>query len=39
VKYVNLDPAKAREVLDKLVLRGTVVREYALGVGSEKTDV
>jgi NADP-reducing hydrogenase subunit HndB len=39
VKYVNLDPAKAREVLDKHVLRGTVVREYALGVGSEKTDV
>ncbi|MBM3309902.1 MAG: (2Fe-2S) ferredoxin domain-containing protein [Candidatus Aminicenantes bacterium] len=39
VKYVNLDPAKAREVLDKHVLRGTVVREHALGVGSEKTDV
>ncbi|MBM3293297.1 MAG: (2Fe-2S) ferredoxin domain-containing protein [Candidatus Aminicenantes bacterium] len=38
VKYVNLDPAKAREILEKHVLGGSIVRDYALGVGSEKTD-
>ena len=39
VKYVNLDAGKARAVLEKHVLGGAIVREYALGIGSEKTDV
>ena len=39
VKYVNLNAAKAREILEKHVLGGALVREYALGVGSERTDL
>jgi len=38
VKYVNLDAAKAREILERHVLGGSIVQAYALGVGSEKTD-
>ena len=36
VKYVDLTPEKAREILDKHVLGGEIVREYALSVGSER---
>jgi len=39
VKYVNLNAQKACEVLEKHVLGGAVVRGYALGIGSEKTDI
>jgi NADP-reducing hydrogenase subunit HndB len=39
VKYVNLNEAKAREVMEKHVLGGAIVQKYALGIGSEKTDV
>lgn len=36
VKYVDLTPGKAVEILDKHVLGGTIVAEYALAVGSER---
>lgn len=39
VKYVNLNAQKAREILENHVLGGAIVRGYALGIGSEKTDV
>jgi NADP-reducing hydrogenase subunit HndB len=39
VKYVNLNAQKAREILESHVLGGAIVRGYALGIGSEKTDV
>jgi NADP-reducing hydrogenase subunit HndB len=39
VKYVNLDAPKAREILEKHVVGGAVVAGYALGLGSEKTDL
>ena len=36
VKYVDLTPEKARKILDDHVLGGTIVKEYALSVGSER---
>jgi NADP-reducing hydrogenase subunit HndB len=39
VKYVNLNAQKACQILENHVLGGTIVRGYALGIGSEKTDV
>ena len=36
VKYVDLTPEKAIEVLDKHVLSGEIVEEYALAVGNER---
>ena len=36
VKYVDLTADKAREILDKHVLSGQIVEEYALAVGSER---
>jgi NADP-reducing hydrogenase subunit HndB len=39
VKYVNLNAQKAREILESHVLGGAIIRGYALGIGSEKTDV
>jgi NADP-reducing hydrogenase subunit HndB len=36
VKYVDLDEAKARKIFEEHVLAGTVVKEYALAVGSER---
>jgi len=38
VKYVSLTEKKAQEIFEKHVLGGTIVKEYALGIGSEKTD-
>lgn len=38
VKYVDLDEKKVKEIFKKHVLGGTVVKDYALGIGSEKTD-
>jgi NADP-reducing hydrogenase subunit HndB len=35
VKYVNLTPAKMREIFTKHVLGGRMVSEHVLGVGSE----
>jgi len=39
VKYVNLNAQKAREIMEAHVLGGAIVRGYALGIGSEKTDI
>ncbi len=36
VKYVDLTPEKAREILDKHVVGGEIVTEYALSLGSER---
>lgn len=37
VKYVDLTSKKIVQILNKHVLKGTVVKEYALAVGSERT--
>jgi NADP-reducing hydrogenase subunit HndB len=37
VKYVDLTSEKIVNILNKHVLKGTVVKEYALAVGSERT--
>ena len=36
VKYVDLTPEKAIEILEKHVISGEIVEEYALAVGSER---
>ena len=36
VKYVDMTPEKAIEVLEKHVLGGEIVKEYALAAGSER---
>lgn len=36
VKYVDVTPEKAREILEKHVLSGKIVKEYALAAGSER---
>ncbi len=36
VKYVDVTPDKAREILDKHVVGGKIVTEYALSLGSER---
>lgn len=36
VKYVNITPEKAVEILEKHVLGGEMVKEYALAVGDEQ---
>ena len=36
VKYADLNAEKAREILDKHVLGGSIVKEYALSIGSER---
>jgi len=38
VKYVDLTADKARQIFEKHVLGGQIVKEFALGIGSEKTD-
>ncbi|MBN1423427.1 (2Fe-2S) ferredoxin domain-containing protein [Candidatus Fermentibacteria bacterium] len=37
VKYVDLDEKKAGLIFDRHVLEGSIVEEYALGIGSEHT--
>lgn len=37
VKYVDLTATKIKKILENHVLKGNVVREYALAVGSERT--
>jgi NADP-reducing hydrogenase subunit HndB len=39
VKYVDLTEKKAQEIFEKHVLGGQIVTAYALGIGSEKTDL
>ena len=36
VKYVDVTPEKAREILEKHVLGGEIVKQYALAAGSER---
>ena len=36
VKYVDLTPDKAKEILEKHVIGGKIVSEYAFSVGNEK---
>ena len=36
VKYVDLTPRKAIEILDKHVISGEIVEEYALTIGTER---
>jgi NADP-reducing hydrogenase subunit HndB len=38
VKYIDLTPEKAKDIFNKHVLNGQMVQDYALGIGSEKTD-
>lgn len=38
VKYIELTEGKVKEIFEKHVLGGTIVEDYALGIGSEKTD-
>jgi NADP-reducing hydrogenase subunit HndB len=37
VKYVFMTPDKVKKIFDSHILRGQVIKEYALAVGSEKT--
>lgn len=37
VKYGNLTPEKAKKILEEHLISGKVVREYAIGIGSERT--
>lgn len=39
VKYVDLTEKKVKEIFEKHVLGGVIVKEFALGIGSEKTDL
>ena len=36
VKYVDLNPEKARKIFDEHVMGGKIVTEYALATGSER---
>lgn len=36
VKYVNLTPDKAKKIFKEHILGGRIVKDYALGIGSEK---
>jgi NADP-reducing hydrogenase subunit HndB len=36
VKYVDLDEAKTKKILEDHVLSGVVVKEFALAIGSER---
>jgi NADP-reducing hydrogenase subunit HndB len=38
VKYIDLTENKTKQIFEKHVLGGDIVTEYALGIGSEKTD-
>lgn len=36
VKYIHLTPDKVRRIFKEHILGGTIVTDYALGIGSEK---
>lgn len=38
VKYIDVNEKKIREIFEKHVLGGIILKDYALGIGSEKTD-
>ena len=37
VKYVDLNPEKARKIFEQHLMNGIMVKEFALGAGSETT--
>jgi len=37
VKYVFMTPEKVKKIIDSHIIKGQVIKEYALAVGSEKT--
>lgn len=37
VKYADLDPKKIRQILNQHVLGGSIVSEFVLGIGCERT--
>jgi NADP-reducing hydrogenase subunit HndB len=37
VKYVDLTTEKMKKILNQHIIKGTIVNEYALAVGSERT--
>ena len=37
VKYVDLDKKKVKEIFDEHIMKGNVVKDYALAIGSEQT--
>lgn len=37
VKYVDLTTAKIKEILNEHIIKGNIVNEYALALGSERT--
>jgi len=37
VKYVDLTTAKMKKILDRHVIKGNIVNDYALAIGSERT--
>ena len=37
VKYVDLDKTKVKEIFDEHIMKGNVVKDYALAIGSEQT--
>jgi (2Fe-2S) ferredoxin len=37
VKYVELDKKKVNKIFDEHVMKGNVVKDYALAIGSEQT--
>ena len=38
VKYIDLTEEKTKQIFEKHVLGGDIVKDYALGIGSELTD-
>jgi NADP-reducing hydrogenase subunit HndB len=37
VKYIELTPQKVKEIFEKHILQGKIVKEYALAFGGERT--
>jgi (2Fe-2S) ferredoxin len=37
VKYVDLTSEKMKKILDQHVIKGKIINEYALAIGSERT--
>ena len=37
IKYVDLDKKKVKEIFDEHIMKGNVVKDYALAIGSEQT--
>ena len=37
VKYVDLTNEKIKEILNEHIIKGNIIKEYALAIGSERT--